>query len=122
MLIDIDNLSVHFRADKAVDGVSLSLRAGERVALVGESGSGKSTLLKILAGVDKEFNGEITLSPGYTIGYLEQEPLVDNEKTVREVVEEGGRAIDEGLGLIDDLINLKRVGAPASSPDSKSGR
>jgi sulfate-transporting ATPase len=57
--------------------------------VLGLNGSGKSTLLKIMAGVDKDFNGETILSKGYTIGYLEQEPLVDETKTVLEIVQEG---------------------------------
>lgn len=57
--------------------------------MLGLNGSGKSSLLKILAGVDKEFNGETAVSPGYTIGYLEQEPQLDETKTVKEIVEEG---------------------------------
>ena len=56
--------------------------------MIGLNGSGKSSLLRIMAGVDKEINGEAVLSPGYTVGYLEQEPLIDDSRTVREVVEE----------------------------------
>src|SRR5690242_19076447 len=62
---------------------------GAKIGVLGLNGSGKSTHLKILARVDKIFDGQISLSPGYTTGYLEQEPLLDPEKTVREVVEEG---------------------------------
>jgi ATP-binding cassette ChvD family protein len=69
--------------------ISLSYFYGAKIGVLGLNGSGKSSLLRILAGVDKEFNGETILSQGYTVGYLEQEPALDPEKTVREIVEEG---------------------------------
>src|SRR3954469_21345347 len=69
--------------------IYLSYFYGAKIGVLGLNGSGKTTFLKILAGLDKNFDGEISLSPGYSIGYLEQEPQLDPEKTVREVVEEG---------------------------------
>jgi ATP-binding cassette ChvD family protein len=69
--------------------ISLSYFYGAKIGVLGLNGSGKSSLLKILAGVDKDFQGETHVSPGFTIGFLEQEPLVDSSKTVRQVVEEG---------------------------------
>ncbi|MBU1100541.1 MAG: energy-dependent translational throttle protein EttA [Bacteroidetes bacterium] len=69
--------------------ISLSYFYGAKIGVLGLNGSGKSTLLKILAGVDPDFNGETSVSPGFTIGYLEQEPQLDPEKTVMEIVEEG---------------------------------
>ncbi|MEJ2200088.1 MAG: energy-dependent translational throttle protein EttA [Desulfuromonadaceae bacterium] len=86
--------------------ISLSYFYGAKIGVLGLNGSGKSSLLRILAGVDKEFNGETILSPGYTIGYLEQEPLVDEERTVRQVVEEG---VQETVDLLKEFeeINLK---------------
>jgi ATP-binding cassette ChvD family protein len=69
--------------------ISLSYFYGAKIGVLGLNGAGKSTLLRIMAGADPAFNGETILSEGYTVGYLEQEPLVDTEKTVREVVEEG---------------------------------
>lgn len=69
--------------------ISLSYFHGAKIGVLGLNGAGKSSLLRILAGVDTEFNGETILSEGLTVGYLEQEPLVDEDKTIRQVVEEG---------------------------------
>lgn len=86
--------------------ISLSYFYGAKIGVIGLNGAGKSSLLRIMAGVDKEFNGEAVLSEGYTVGYLEQEPLVDVDKTVREVVEEG---VQETVDLLKefDEINMK---------------
>src|SRR5213079_2012106 len=66
----------------------LSYFYGAKIGVLGLNGAGKSSLLRILAGVDKNFAGEISLSPGYTVGFLEQEPLVDSARTVLEIVQE----------------------------------
>ena len=86
--------------------IYLSYFYGAKIGVLGLNGSGKSSLLKILAGVDKDFNGETAVSPGYTIGYLEQEPLLDDSKTVKEIVEE---AVKEVLDVMQeyDEINAK---------------
>ena len=86
--------------------ISLSYFYGAKIGVLGLNGSGKSSLLKILAGVDAEYNGKITLSPGYTVGYLEQEPQLDEAKTVRQVVEEG---VQETVDLLAEFegINMK---------------
>ena len=75
-----------------LEDISLSYFYGAKIGVLGLNGSGKSSLLRILAGVDSEFNGETVLAPGHTIGYLEQEPLVDVTRTVREIVEEGAQS------------------------------
>lgn len=72
--------------------IYLSYFYGAKIGVIGLNGSGKSSLLKILAGVDDEFLGKTILSPGYTVGYLEQEPRLDEDKTVRRIVEEGVQA------------------------------
>jgi len=86
--------------------ISLSYFYGAKIGVIGLNGSGKSSLLKILAGTDRDFIGETILSAGYTVGCLEQEPLVDVDKTVKEVVREGVR---ETVDLLDEFeeINLK---------------
>src|SRR6187549_1111011 len=86
--------------------IYLSYFYGAKIGVIGLNGSGKSSLLRIMAGVDKEINGEAVLSPGYTVGFLEQEPLIDDSRTVREVVEE---AVQETVDLLKefDEINTK---------------
>src|SRR4029453_12095178 len=76
---------------------------GAKIGVLGLNGAGKSSLLRILAGVDKEFQGEIAISPGYTVGYLEQEPLLDESRTVREVVEEG---VQETTNLLKEFEEI----------------
>jgi ATP-binding cassette ChvD family protein len=86
--------------------ISLSYFYGAKIGVIGLNGSGKSTLLRIMAGVEKEFNGETMLSPGYTIGFLEQEPQLDDSKTVRQVVEEGVQEVVDALREFDE-INMR---------------
>ena len=74
---------------KILNNIYLSFFYGAKIGIVGLNGSGKSTLMKIIAGLDKSFQGEVVFSPGYSVGYLEQEPQLQAGKTVREVVEEG---------------------------------
>src|ERR687890_509963 len=83
--------------------IYLSYFYGPKIGVIGLNGSGKSSLLRILAGVDKEFNGEAKLSPGYTVGYLEQEPLIAEARTVREVVEEG---VQETVDLLKEFEEI----------------
>ena len=86
--------------------IYLSYFYGAKIGVIGLNGSGKSSLLRILAGVDKEIQGETVISPGHTVGYLEQEPLIDDARTVREVVEE---AVKETVELLKEFeeINAK---------------
>ncbi len=92
-----------FGQRQVIKDISLSYFYGAKIGVLGLNGSGKSTLLKIMAGVDADYNGEIVKSPGFTIGYLEQEPLVDSEKSVREVVEEGVKPIKDLLAEFDRI-------------------
>ncbi len=95
--------------------ISLSYFYGAKIGVLGLNGAGKSTLLRIMAGVDKDFVGETAVSPGYTIGYLEQEPQLDNSKTVRDIVEEGAQEVVDALREFDE-INLK-FGEPLSDDE-----
>lgn len=83
--------------------IYLSYFYGAKIGVIGLNGSGKSTLLRILAGVEKDFNGETVLAPGYTVGYLEQEPRLDENKTVREIVAEG---VQEAMSLLDEFNRI----------------
>lgn len=92
--------------------IYLSFFYGAKIGILGLNGSGKSTLLKIIAGADKNFQGDVVFSPGYNVGYLEQEPQLDEEKTVLEVVKEGVAetvAILDEYNKINDMFGLPEV-------------
>ena len=95
--------------------IYLSYFYGVKIGVIGLNGSGKSSLLRIMAGVDKEINGEAVLSPGYTVGYLEQEPLIDDSRTVREVVEE---AVQETVHLLKEFDEINAKFAEEMSDDA----
>jgi energy-dependent translational throttle protein EttA len=86
--------------------ISLSFFLGAKIGIIGLNGSGKSTLLKIIAGLEGSFQGELVFAPGYTVGYLEQDPQLDETKTVKEIVQEGVQEIVDVLKAYED-INLK---------------
>ena len=86
--------------------ISLGYFYGAKIGVLGLNGAGKSSLLKIMAGVDKAFDGDIVVAPGYSIGYLEQEPLVDETRTVREVVEEG---VQEIVNLVKEFNEINEA-------------
>lgn len=85
--------------------IYLSFFYGAKIGIIGLNGSGKSTLLKIIAGIDKSYQGNVVFSPGYSVGYLEQEPKLDPEKTVKEVVQEGVQPIMDLLKEYDEVNN-----------------
>jgi ATP-binding cassette ChvD family protein len=100
-----------FHDKKAVlKDIYLSYFYGAKIGVLGLNGSGKSSLLRILAGVDKDFNGKTILSPGHTVGFLEQEPLLNETKTVREIVEEGVREV------VDLLSEYNRINEKFAEP------
>ncbi|MGL5690566.1 MAG: ATP-binding cassette domain-containing protein, partial [Bacteroidales bacterium] len=91
--------------------IYLSFYYGAKIGIIGLNGSGKSTLLKIIAGVEKSYQGDVVFSPGYSVGYLEQEPHLDDTKTVKEIVEEGVQ------GVIDALKEYEEVNMKFGDPD-----
>lgn len=97
---------------KVLNNIYLSFFYGAKIGIIGLNGSGKSTLLKIIAGLDKSYQGEVVFSPGYSVGYLEQDPKLDPEKTVKEVVQEGVQPI------MDLLAEFDNVNAQFAEPDA----
>jgi len=89
-----------------IKDISLSFFLGAKIGIIGLNGSGKSTLLRIIAGIDKSFQGELVFSPGYSVGLLEQEPHLDENKTVKEIVQEGVQEVVDALKEYEE-INLK---------------
>ena len=96
---------------QVLKNIYLSFFYGAKIGIIGLNGSGKSSLLKIIAGIDKSFQGEVVFSPGYSVGYLEQEPQLDADKTVIEVVREGVQPI------MDLLAEFDEVNAAFADPD-----
>ena len=96
--------------------IYLSFFYGAKIGIIGLNGSGKSTLLKIIAGVEKSFQGDVVFSPGYTVGYLEQEPQLDETKTVKEIVMEGVQETVDLLAEFEDINN--KFGLPAYYEDA----
>jgi ATP-binding cassette ChvD family protein len=107
-------VSKYYDKKPVLKDISISYFYGAKIGVLGLNGSGKSSLLRIFAGVDKEFNGETILSPGYTIGLLEQEPQLDNTKTVKQIVEEGVQPI---VDLINEFNRISEKFAEPMSDD-----
>lgn len=101
------NVSKTFPPHKQVlKDIYLSFFYGAKIGIIGLNGSGKSTLLKIIAGIEKSFQGQVVFSPGYTIGILEQDPLIDHAKTVKEIVQEGVQQVVDLLKEYEE-VNMK---------------
>ena len=88
---------------RVLNNIYLSFFYGAKIGIIGLNGAGKSTLMKIIAGIEKEYQGEVVWAPGYSVGYLEQDPKLDPQKTVREVVQEGVQPIMDMLKEYDDI-------------------
>ncbi len=96
---------IHPPSKQVLKDISLSFFYGAKIGVLGLNGAGKSSLLRIIAGTDKDYNGEVNFSKGYTVGFLEQEPRLDATKTVRQIVEEGAQAIVNLLKEFDEINN-----------------
>ncbi len=108
----MNQVSKYYDKKPVLKDISLSYFYGAKIGVLGLNGSGKSSLLRIMAGLDTEFNGRLSLTPGYTVGYLEQEPALDDSKTVRETVEEAVQA------TIDIMNEFNRINEKFAEPMS----
>ena len=97
---------------KVLNNIYLSFFYGAKIGIIGLNGSGKSTLLKIIAGIEKNYDGEVVFSPGYTVGYLEQDPQLDPNKTVKEIVQEGVQEV------MDLLAEYEAINEQFAEPDA----
>jgi ATP-binding cassette ChvD family protein len=107
-------VSKYYDKKPVLKDINLSYFYGAKIGVLGLNGSGKSSLLRILAGRDKEFNGKTSIAPGLTVGLLEQEPLLDTDKTVRQIVEEG---VAETVGLLEEFNRINEKFAESMSDD-----
>jgi ATP-binding cassette ChvD family protein len=107
-------VSKYYDKRAVLKNIYLSYFYGAKIGVIGLNGSGKSSLLRIMAGADKEIEGEAVLSPGYTVGYLEQEPLIDDSRTVRQVVEE---AVQDTVNLLKEFEEINAKFAEEMSED-----
>ena len=108
-------VSKYYQSKPVLKDISLSYFYGAKIGVLGLNGAGKSSLLRIMAGVDREFDGNAVLSPGYTLGFLEQEPMLDADKTVKAVVEEG---LQEAVDLVKEYNAIgERFSEPLSDDE-----
>ena len=104
IIFSMVGVSKQFQNNKQVlKDIYLSFFYGAKIGIIGLNGSGKSTLLKIIAGIEKSYQGQVVFSPGYSVGYLPQEPQLDPDKTVKEVVMEGVQQIYDTLKEYDEV-------------------
>jgi ATP-binding cassette ChvD family protein len=127
VIFSMQRLSKSYQgSDKQVlKNIYLSFFYGAKIGILGLNGSGKSSLLKIIAGVDKNYQGDVVFQPGYTVGYLEQEPKLDETKTVLEIVKEGvaeTMALLDEFNKINDMFGLPEVYEDADKMDKLMDR
>jgi len=110
----------HGKTKPVLKDIYLSYFYGAKIGVIGLNGSGKSSLLRILAGADKDFLGETVISPGYTVGFMEQEPQLENDRTVLEIVQQGVQPVIDLLKEFDDINNA--FGDPDADMDKLMDR
>ena len=112
VIYSMNRVTKRYGQREVLKDISLGYFYGAKIGVLGLNGAGKSSLLKIMAGVDKAFDGDVVVAPGYSIGYLEQEPLVDETRTVREVVEEGVQEV------VDLVREFNEINEKFADPDA----
>ncbi len=110
VIYSMHKVSKHYNRTVIIEDISLSYFYGAKIGVLGLNGSGKSTLLKIMAGIDGEYEGEVNIQPGFSVGYLEQEPELEAGKTVRQIVEEGAKE------TVDMLREYEQINAKFAEP------
>jgi ATP-binding cassette ChvD family protein len=114
IIFSMIQVSKFYDKKPVIQDISLSYFYGAKIGVLGLNGAGKSTLLRIMAGLDKEFNGQLIFSPGYSVGFLEQEPHLDETKTVRGIVEEG---VQETVDLVNEYNRINEQFAEPMSDE-----
>ena len=113
-----DDIQYNYRnSSNGIKRFSFTEESGRLIGIIGGSGSGKSTLLRIIAGLEKEYQGQVTFTPGYSVGHLSQDPLLDETRTVREVVEEGVKETVEIIAAFEKINNSFGDPAVFENPD-----
>jgi len=114
VICSMNRVSKYRNKEPIIEDISLSYFYGAKIGVLGLNGAGKSTLLRIMAGADTEYNGEIGFTPGYTVGHLEQEPVLNPENTVRQIVEEG---VQDIAALMEEYNRINEQFAEPMSDD-----
>ena len=115
VICSMNRVSKYVNKQPIIEDISLSYFYGAKIGVLGLNGAGKSTLLRIMAGEDTKYNGEIGFSPGYCVGHLAQEPVLDDEKTVRQIVEEG---VKDVVDLVNEYNRINEQFAEPMSDDA----
>ena len=119
-ILEVKNVGKRFGGLQALSDVNLSVAENSVHAIIGPNGAGKSTVMKIIAGLDEAFQGDVVWADGYTVGYLSQEPELDESKTVREIVEEGTQEIVDVLNEYEE-IRPEHLREAAAVIDARDG-